>query len=116
MQGGSSGIVYGGLKYQASNSSCGAFWNLLEQPPSTPFRPLSSLQARCIADVRADAGSTTFLAGTLSLKEENEVRLARPLGSAAPAGIAIPVVIFFSLSEEMACDLIRISNCLCVSK
>uniref|UniRef100_I1QL26 EIPR1-like beta-propeller domain-containing protein n=1 Tax=Oryza glaberrima TaxID=4538 RepID=I1QL26_ORYGL len=49
MQGGSSGIVYGGLKYQA----------------------------RCIADVRAAAGSTTFLAGTLSLKEENEVHLIR---------------------------------------
>ncbi|XP_066344601.1 WD repeat-containing protein DWA2-like [Miscanthus floridulus] len=49
MQGGSSGIVYGGLKYQA----------------------------RCIADVRADAGSATFLAGTLSLKEENEVHLIR---------------------------------------
>ncbi|XP_008677309.1 protein TSSC1 isoform X2 [Zea mays] len=49
MQGGSSGIVYGGLKYQA----------------------------RCIADVRADASSTTFLAGTLSLKEENEVHLIR---------------------------------------
>ncbi|CAD6269051.1 unnamed protein product [Miscanthus lutarioriparius] len=31
----------------------------------------------CIADVRADAGSTTFLAGTLSLKEENEVHLIR---------------------------------------
>ncbi|KAM0925243.1 hypothetical protein ACQ4PT_004346 [Festuca glaucescens] len=51
MQGGSTGIVYGGLKYQA----------------------------RCIADVRADAGSTTFLAGTLSLKEENEVHLIRLL-------------------------------------
>ncbi|XP_062194995.1 WD repeat-containing protein DWA2-like [Phragmites australis] len=49
MQGGSGGIVYGGLKYQA----------------------------RCIADVRADTGSTTFLAGTLSLKEENEVHLIR---------------------------------------
>lgn len=42
-----------------------------------PLPPPSSLQARCIADVRADAGSTTFLAGTLSLKEENEVRLLR---------------------------------------
>ncbi|KAM0883282.1 hypothetical protein ACQ4PT_031709 [Festuca glaucescens] len=51
MQSGSTGIVYGGLKYQA----------------------------RCIADVRADAGSTTFLAGTLSLKEENEVHLIRLL-------------------------------------
>jgi hypothetical protein len=40
------------------------------------------LQARCIADVRADAGSTTFLAGTLSLKEENEVRLLRGPGDA----------------------------------
>jgi hypothetical protein len=41
------------------------------------------LQARCIADVRADAGSTTFLAGTLSLKEENEVRV---LPRVAPGG------------------------------
>lgn len=49
MQGGSTGIVYGGLKYQA----------------------------RCIADVRADPEHTSFLAGTLSLKEENEVHLIR---------------------------------------
>ncbi|OAY82971.1 WD repeat-containing protein DWA2-like [Ananas comosus] len=49
MQGASTGIVYGGLKYQA----------------------------RCIADVRADPDHTTFLAGTLSLKEENEVHLIR---------------------------------------
>lgn len=49
MQGGSTGIVYGGLKYQA----------------------------RCIADVRADQDHTSFLAGTLSLKEENEVHLIR---------------------------------------
>jgi hypothetical protein len=34
---------------------------------------LSFFQARCIADVRADLGHTSFLAGTLSLKEENEV-------------------------------------------
>ncbi|XP_078173483.1 WD repeat-containing protein DWA2-like [Carex rostrata] len=53
MQGGSTGIVYGGLKYQA----------------------------RCIADVRADLGHTSFLAGTLSLKEENEVHLIRLLPS-----------------------------------
>ncbi|TVU04589.1 hypothetical protein EJB05_47708, partial [Eragrostis curvula] len=78
MQGGSSGIVYGGLKYQASTSAAASSWNLLE-----PLFFLllifghTSLQARCIADVRAEAGSTTFLAGTLSLKEENEVHLIR---------------------------------------
>ncbi|KAF0898360.1 hypothetical protein E2562_007210 [Oryza meyeriana var. granulata] len=49
-------------------------------PLTAPFHLLLTLplfQARCIADVRADAGSTTFLAGTLSLKEENEVHLIR---------------------------------------
>ncbi|KAI4374880.1 hypothetical protein MLD38_012820 [Melastoma candidum] len=44
MQGGSYGIGYG-LKYQA----------------------------RCISDVKADTDHTSFLAGTLSLKEENEL-------------------------------------------
>ncbi|KAK7283449.1 hypothetical protein RIF29_12968 [Crotalaria pallida] len=48
MQGASSGIGYG-LKYQA----------------------------RCISDVKADTDHTSFLAGTLSLKEENEVHLIR---------------------------------------
>ncbi|XP_058098507.1 WD repeat-containing protein DWA2-like isoform X2 [Magnolia sinica] len=48
MQGASTGIGYG-LKYQA----------------------------RCIADVKADSDHTSFLAGTLSLKEENEVHLIR---------------------------------------
>uniref|UniRef100_A0A7C9FPR9 EIPR1-like beta-propeller domain-containing protein n=1 Tax=Opuntia streptacantha TaxID=393608 RepID=A0A7C9FPR9_OPUST len=48
MQGGSTGIGYG-LKYQA----------------------------RCIADVKADTDHTSFIAGTLSLKEENEVHLIR---------------------------------------
>ncbi|CAM8912503.1 unnamed protein product [Rhodiola kirilowii] len=48
MQGQSSGVGYG-LKYQA----------------------------RCIADVKADTDHTTFIAGTLSLKEENEVHLIR---------------------------------------
>ncbi|KAJ0025236.1 hypothetical protein Pint_09260 [Pistacia integerrima] len=48
MQGGSSGIGYG-LKYQA----------------------------RCISDVKADTDHTSFLTGTLSLKEENEVHLLR---------------------------------------
>ncbi|XP_042494765.1 WD repeat-containing protein DWA2-like [Macadamia integrifolia] len=48
MQGGSTGIGYG-LKYQA----------------------------RCIADVKADTDNTSFIAGTLSLKEENEVHLIR---------------------------------------
>lgn len=44
MQGASSGIGYG-LKYQA----------------------------RCVADVKADTDHTSFITGTLSLKEENEV-------------------------------------------
>ncbi|KAL6524933.1 hypothetical protein OROMI_030526 [Orobanche minor] len=48
MQGGSTGIGYG-LKYQA----------------------------RCISDVKADTDHTSFLTGTLSLKEENEVHLVR---------------------------------------
>ncbi|XP_010459740.1 PREDICTED: WD repeat-containing protein DWA2-like [Camelina sativa] len=48
MQGGSSGIGFG-LKYQA----------------------------RCISDVKADTDYTSFLTGTLSLKEENEVHLLR---------------------------------------
>lgn len=30
-------------------------------------------QARCISDVKADTDHTSFLTGTLSLKEENEV-------------------------------------------
>lgn len=34
-------------------------------------------QARCIADVRAETDQTTFITGTLSLKEENEVHLIR---------------------------------------
>ncbi|XP_011628967.1 WD repeat-containing protein DWA2 [Amborella trichopoda] len=46
MQGGSTGVGYG-LKYQA----------------------------RCITDIKADRVHTSFLAGTLSLKEENEVHL-----------------------------------------
>ncbi|KAB1203573.1 WD repeat-containing protein DWA2 [Morella rubra] len=48
MQGGSSGIGYG-LKYQA----------------------------RCISDVKADTDHTSFITGTQSLKEENEVHLIR---------------------------------------
>ncbi|RRT64228.1 hypothetical protein B296_00027694 [Ensete ventricosum] len=38
---------------------------------------LCLIQARCIADVKADTDHTSFLAGTLSLKEENEVHLIR---------------------------------------
>ncbi|KAF5747222.1 WD repeat-containing protein DWA2-like [Tripterygium wilfordii] len=48
MQGGSSGVGYG-LKYQA----------------------------RCLSDVKADTDHTSFIAGTLSLREENEVHLIR---------------------------------------
>uniref|UniRef100_A0A453RQW7 EIPR1-like beta-propeller domain-containing protein n=1 Tax=Aegilops tauschii subsp. strangulata TaxID=200361 RepID=A0A453RQW7_AEGTS len=47
--------------------------------PAASSTAASSTRARCITDVRADAGSTTFLAGTLSLKEENEVHLIRLL-------------------------------------
>jgi len=75
MQGGSSGIVYGGLKYQASKQQQ---QRLLEPSRTTClnlFLLSLLLQAQCIADVRADAGSNT---GTLSLKEENEVRVSRP--------------------------------------
>jgi hypothetical protein len=38
---------------------------------------LTFFQARCIADVIADLGHTSFLAGTLSLKEENEVLICK---------------------------------------
>ena len=31
------------------------------------------VQARCISDVKADTDHTSFITGTLSLKEENEV-------------------------------------------
>lgn len=34
-------------------------------------------QARCIADVKAETDATTFITGTLSLREENEVHLLR---------------------------------------
>ncbi|GLT99970.1 hypothetical protein SLE2022_173710 [Rubroshorea leprosula] len=34
-------------------------------------------QARCISDVKADTDHTSFIPGTLSLKEENEVHLIR---------------------------------------
>ena len=78
MHGGSSGIVYGGLKYQANKQQ----QQCLLEPSRTTclnlFLLSLLLQARCIADVRADTGSTTFLVGTLSLKEENEVRVSRP--------------------------------------
>lgn len=74
MQGGSTGIGYG-LKYQV---------NLPKSIPCQIVVFHSSLlinilffsisQARCISDVKADTDHTSFLTGTLSLKEENEVR------------------------------------------
>ncbi|XP_077246802.1 WD repeat-containing protein DWA2-like [Tasmannia lanceolata] len=68
MQGASTGIGYG-LKYQA----------------------------RCIADVKADSDHTTFLAGTLSLKEENEVHLIR----LSPAGTELICEGLFSHPNEI---------------
>ncbi|KAG6515851.1 hypothetical protein ZIOFF_026285 [Zingiber officinale] len=61
-----------------SHSNSFLLWNSTNSSSS----PLP-LQARCIADVKADVDHTSFLAGTLSLKEENEVHLIRlsPSGS-----------------------------------
>lgn len=68
MQGGSSGIGYG-LKYQVLSQSR-SLCNLQLLMGSVVF---FLLQARCISDVKADMDHTSFLTGTLSLKEENEV-------------------------------------------
>lgn len=45
------------------------------QAVSSGIRYGLKYQARCISDVKADIDHTSFLAGTLSLKEENEVHL-----------------------------------------
>ncbi|KAI3749633.1 hypothetical protein L2E82_20248 [Cichorium intybus] len=45
--------------------------------PAPVYTPTVRFPARCIADVKADTYHTSFLAGTLSLKEENEVHLIR---------------------------------------
>ncbi|KAL5984200.1 WD repeat-containing protein dwa2 [Asimina triloba] len=78
MQGASTGIGYG-LKYQAFllpyNSHLPSISHLLLILLLSCFAFF--LQARCIADVKADSHHTSFLAGTLSLKEENEVHLIR---------------------------------------
>ncbi|KAG6512015.1 hypothetical protein ZIOFF_030106 [Zingiber officinale] len=61
-----------------NHSNSFLLWNSTNSS-SSPLLP----QARCIADVKADVDHTSFLAGTLSLKEENEVHLIRlsPSGS-----------------------------------
>ncbi|XP_052306326.1 WD repeat-containing protein DWA2 isoform X2 [Populus trichocarpa] len=41
------------------------------------FKKFNVLQARCISDVKADTDHTSFITGTLSLREENEVHLLR---------------------------------------
>ncbi|KAH8515022.1 hypothetical protein H0E87_003754 [Populus deltoides] len=41
------------------------------------FKKINVLQARCISDVKADTDHTSFITGTLSLREENEVHLLR---------------------------------------
>lgn len=69
MQGGSSGIGYG-LKYQVLSQSRSLFNLQLLMGSVVVF---FLLQARCISDVKADTDHTSFLTGTLSLKEENEV-------------------------------------------
>jgi len=38
------------------------------------FKKFNVLQARCISDVKADTDHTSFITGTLSLREENEVK------------------------------------------
>lgn len=38
-------------------------------------------QARCITDVKAETDHTSFLTGTLSIKEENEAYLIRLLSN-----------------------------------
>lgn len=73
MRGPSTGIVYGGLKCQVATATTNPirffFWNLLIHPPPCSFsRPDALLTSW---------HHTSFLAGTLSLKEENEVPLAR---------------------------------------
>ncbi|CAN6485202.1 unnamed protein product [Victoria cruziana] len=54
-------------------------------------------QARCICDVRADAETTSFLAGTLSLKEENEIHLIR----ISPSGTELTCKGIFSHPNEI---------------
>lgn len=86
MQGGSSGIVYGGLKYQAS-SSTGAFWNLLEQPPLTPF--LLVVAAGAVHRGRARGRRLHHLSRRDPQPQGGErgASLARPWGRAASAGL-----------------------------
>lgn len=71
MQGGSTGIGYG-LKYQVilfEFSETHKTWD----EEMRIWIEFDLLQARCISDVKADTDHTSFLTGTLSLKEENEV-------------------------------------------
>lgn len=71
MQGVSSGIGYG-LKYQVEPQSI--LLILLLSISNRSFKPYNLFfQARCISDVKADTDHTSFITGTLSLREENEV-------------------------------------------
>lgn len=76
MQGGSNGIGYG-LKYQVCSTPILTILLLSFRinPNNSLFYLVFSDKARCIADVKADTDHTSFLTGTLSLKEENEVLL-----------------------------------------
>lgn len=93
MQGGSSGIVYGGLKYQASSSS-GAFWNLLEQPPLTHWS--SVVVAGAVHRGRSRRRWLHHLPRRDSQPQGGErgASLAQPWGRAASAGVPIRVVPF----------------------
>lgn len=74
MQGGSTGIGYG-LKYQVKFKPFFSLKYTVFFTDCSICHLKLFLQARCIADVKADTDHTSFLAGTLSLKEENEVHL-----------------------------------------
>ncbi|KAK3038851.1 hypothetical protein RJ639_028573 [Escallonia herrerae] len=76
MQGGSTGIGYG-LKYQVKPRKTSTRPYMILQIRNPNSVSISYFQARCIADVKADTDHTSFITGTLSLKEENEVHLIR---------------------------------------
>lgn len=59
------------------NQSNSPNWIILRIFPKFTFNSWILLQARCIADVKADTDHTSFLTGTLSLKEEIEVFISK---------------------------------------
>lgn len=71
------------------------------------------VQARCISDVKADTDHTSFITGTLSLKEENEVYIFCPNFEKKKL-ISICVLWFLKSMEFWGClfqvHLIRVSS------